>query len=150
MNFFAKRPKTPAELVRAVRDLVAPSGRLGVDYTGGFEGRKKVRALTVALILSWRSESRGKNGRAARAAEPERREAADALSLDPPCHSVRRPTRSSHACSLSSSTSSMAMPVRLSLLRLLLQVSRRRTSARRLAARSTVPLSVGLVFKLDG
>lgn len=43
MNFFAKRPKTPAELVRAVRDLVAPSGRLGIDFTGGFEGRKKVR-----------------------------------------------------------------------------------------------------------
>lgn len=41
MNFFAKRPKTPAEVVKQVRDLLAPGGRLD-GSVGNVDGRKKV------------------------------------------------------------------------------------------------------------
>jgi hypothetical protein len=51
MNFFAKRPKTPAELVKAVRDMLAPGGRLD-GSPGGLDGRKKVR--TLAYPFPWR------------------------------------------------------------------------------------------------
>lgn len=57
MNFFAKRPKTPVEVVRGVRDLVAPGGRLGADYTGSYEGKKKVRDCSSRSgVVCWLGE----------------------------------------------------------------------------------------------
>lgn len=51
MNFFAKRPKTPAELVKAVKELLAPGGRLD-GTSGNIDGRKKVSPAFPSLILA--------------------------------------------------------------------------------------------------
>ena len=54
MNFFAKRPKTPAELVKAVKDLLAPGGRLD-GTSGNIDGRKKVSHSFLSSILAVRA-----------------------------------------------------------------------------------------------
>lgn len=65
MNFFAKRPKTPVEVVRSVRDLVAPSGRLGAEYAGNYEGKKKVRSAACLRSPLRRQEADGTGSRLA-------------------------------------------------------------------------------------
>ncbi|CDZ96243.1 Conserved protein Mo25 [Phaffia rhodozyma] len=49
INFFQKRPKSPTELIRAVRDLVAPGGRLD-GSTGSYDGRKKTNEELSKLL----------------------------------------------------------------------------------------------------
>ncbi|KAL7412461.1 mo25 protein [Mrakia frigida] len=50
MNFFAKRPKTPAELVKAVKDLLTPGGRLD-GASGNIDGRKKANEELSKLLV---------------------------------------------------------------------------------------------------
>ena len=58
MNFFAKRPKTPAEVVKQVRDLLAPGGRLD-GSVGNVDGRKKVSLTLNFYAVSYRQGAAG-------------------------------------------------------------------------------------------